>query len=185
MFLTHVIKSVQLGQQTKQSWLVFNASIELWNNYLPVFKMLGFYEKIHSGCTKAMQECFEAMNGCFVSANFMPDHVDYELNKKMLVFSNISVLLARIFEYKTNNTEAVRICDILLSKQLPSHLRKTFDSIKARVTKQVSKGPEQAKKDAPKGGKGAPEVVKDAVGISKTDLLTSEVLSYLELIANG
>jgi len=185
MFLTHVIKSVQLGQQTKQSWLVFNASIELWNNYLPVFKMLGFYEKIHSGCTKAMQECFEAMNGCFVSANFMPDHVDYELNKKMLVFSNISVLLARIFEYKTNNTEAVRICDILLSKQLPSHLRKTFDSIKARVTKQVSKGPEQPKKDAPKGGKGAPEVVKDAVGISKTDLLTSEVLSYLELIANG
>jgi hypothetical protein len=115
----------------------------------------------------------------------MPDHVDYELNKKMLVFSNISVLLARIFEYKTNNTEAVRICDILLSKQLPSHLRKTFDSIKARITKQVSKGPEQPKKDAPKGGKGAPEVVKDAVGISKTDLLTSEVLSYLELIANG
>lgn len=73
----------------------------------------------------------------------------------MLVFSNLSVLLARLFEFKANNTEAVRICDILLNKQLPSHLRKTFDSIKARVTKQVSKiGEQTAKKEAPKGGKG-------------------------------
>ncbi len=86
-----------------------------------------------------MVESFEAMNNCFLSANFAPEHVDYELNKKMLVFSNLSVPLARIFEFKANNTEAVRICDILLNKQLPSHLRKTFDSIKARVTKQVSK----------------------------------------------
>jgi hypothetical protein len=50
----------------------------------------------------------------------------------------LSVLLARYFEYKTENAEAIRICDTLLTKQLPSHLRKTFDSIKARVTKQVS-----------------------------------------------
>ena len=56
------------------------------------------------------------MNNCFWSANFAPDHVDYELNKKMLVFSNLSVLLARLFEFKANNTEAVRICDILLNK---------------------------------------------------------------------
>ena len=126
------------------------------------------------------------MNNCFLSANFAPDHVDYELNKKMLVFSNLSVLLARIFEFKANNTEAVRICDILLNKQLPSHLRKTFDSIKARVTKQVSKiGEQTGKKEAPKGGKGQQEVVKEQTGPTKTDILTSEVLSYLELIANG
>lgn len=112
--MTHCIQGVQLGTQTKQSWLVFNSSIEFWNNYLPVFKMPIFYDKLHSGATKAMQEMFEAMNGCFQSANFSADHVDYELNKKMLVFSNLSVLLARIFEYKANNQEAVRICDILL-----------------------------------------------------------------------
>lgn len=48
------------------------------------------------------------------------------------------MMLARLYEYLSKNDEAVRVCDILLQKQLPSHLRKTFDSIKARVTKNVS-----------------------------------------------
>jgi len=47
-----------------------------------------------------MLECFEAMNNCFISAIFSADAVDYELNKKMLVFTNLSVLLARYFEFK-------------------------------------------------------------------------------------
>lgn len=47
-------------------------------------------------------------------------------------------MLARLYEFNVKNDDAVRVCDVLLQKQLPSHLRKTFDSIKARVTKQVS-----------------------------------------------
>lgn len=135
-----------------------------------------------------MLECFEAMNNTFISAIFSPDSVDYELNKKMLVFSNLSVLLARYFEFKNENTEAVRVCDTLLTKQLPSHLRKTFDSIKARVTKAVSNlaslNDAKGKEKAAAKGKNA-VVEKEPVGPSKTDILTSEVLSYLELIQNG
>ena len=100
--------------------------------------MHNFYEKLHPNGHTAMLECFEAMNNSFLSATFSSEHVDYELNKKMLVFTNLSVLLARYFEFKAENSEAVRICDTLLQKLLPSHLRKTFDSIKARVTKSVS-----------------------------------------------
>jgi hypothetical protein len=68
-------------------------------------------------------------------------------------------------------------------------LRKTFDSIKARVTKQVSNLATLGQ-----GGKGgaAPPKGKDPVPVptnvyqpSKTDILTSEILSYLELIQNG
>ena len=132
-----------------------------------------------------MLDCFEAMNNCFVSGQFSSEQVDYELNKKMLIFSNLSILLARYFEYKNENSEAIRICDTLLVKQLPSHLRKTFDSIKARVTKQVSNlASLQAagKKDPVKQGKGQPVETKAPEGPSKTDILTSEVLSYLELI---
>ena len=133
-----------------------------------------------------MLECFEAMNNSFVSAIFSPDAVDYELNKKMLVFTNLSVLLARYFEFKENSAEAIRVCDTLLVKNLPSHLRKTFDSIKARVTKNVSNLASLAagaggKKEAPAKGKNA-VVEKEPTGPSKTDILTSEVLSYLELI---
>jgi len=66
-----------------------------------------------------MTECFEAMNGAFVSGDFSAlehNKVDYELEKKMNVFTNISMQLARIYEYKQQNTEAVRICDIPLTK---------------------------------------------------------------------
>lgn len=146
--------------------------------------MPSFYDKLHPEGHNAMLECFEAMNNSFVSAIFSPDAVDYELNKKMLVFTNLSVLLARYFEFKENTAEAIRVCDTLLVKQLPSHLRKTFDSIKARVTKNVSNLASLAaggKKDAPAKGKNA-VVEKEPSGPSKTDILTSEVLSYLELI---
>ena len=78
--------------------------------------MPSFYDKMHPEGHNGMLECFEAMNNCFISAIFSADQVDYELNKKMLVFSNLSVLLARYFEFKENSAEAIRVCDTLLIK---------------------------------------------------------------------
>jgi hypothetical protein len=78
-----------------------------------------YYLYVHPSGVEAMTECFEAMNGAFISGDFSAlDHnkIDYELEKKMNVFTNISMQLARIYEYKQQNTEAVRICDILLTK---------------------------------------------------------------------
>jgi len=66
-----------------------------------------------------MSECFEGMNSCFVGGNFSAlkgSEVDYELDKKMQVFSNLSMLLSRVFEFKQETSEAVRICDTLLGK---------------------------------------------------------------------
>lgn len=107
-----------------------------------------------------MVESFEGMNNCFDNASFSHDNVDYELSKKMSIFSNLSIMLARMYEFLHKNDDAVRVCDVLLSKQLPSHLRKTFDSIKARVTKQVSQGGAPAGKGAPaaKGAKAEAQV---------------------------
>lgn len=78
------------------------------------------------------------MNNCFINASFTPENVDYELDKKMQVFTNLSIMLSRMYEFLGKNDDTVRVCDILLQKQLPSHLRKTFDSIKARVTKSIA-----------------------------------------------
>lgn len=193
-FTSHIVKAVQLGVQAKQSWLIFNAAIEFWNNYLPILRKLDYFVWIHPSGVEAMTECFEAMNGAFVSGDFASldyNKVDYELERKMNVFTNISMQLARICEYKTQNQEAVRICEILLTKNLPSHLRKTFDSIRAKVTKQVSNlatlnnaGGKGAPAKAPAKGAPAPDT-KELKGPSKVDILTSEVLSYLELIQNG
>jgi hypothetical protein len=171
---------------------VFNASTEFWNNYLPIFKQHNFYELTHPEGIKAMEACFDGMNDAFINGVFSAENVDYELEKKMNIFSNLSILLARIFEHRSETNEAVRVCDTLLQKALPPHLRKTFDSIKARVTKSVSNLAAQAEKGGakaaapPKGKGGAADAVPvQPAGPSKTDILTSEVLSYLELIQNG
>jgi len=84
---------------------------------------------------ESLIESFEGMNNCFVNAAFNSEQIDYELDKKMQVFTNLAIMLARLYEFKVKNDDAVRVCDILLQKSLPPHLRKTFDSIKARVTK--------------------------------------------------
>lgn len=42
-FTEHIIKAVQLGQNSKQTWLVFNAAIEFWNNYLPILKRMDYF----------------------------------------------------------------------------------------------------------------------------------------------
>lgn len=184
-FTEHIIKAIKLGSQSGQTWLIFNGAVEFWNNYLPIFKLPGFYDKILDEGVPAMVESFEGMNNCFDNASFSHDNVDYELSKKMSIFSNLSIMLARMYEFLHKNDDAVRVCDVLLSKQLPSHLRKTFDSIKARVTKQVSQGGAPAGKGAPaaKGAKG--EAQTQAVEVSKADQVSSEVLGYLELIKAG
>ena len=187
-FPYHIIQGVRMGQLTQQTWLIFNGAIDYWNNYLPVFKKSNFYELLLQEGVPAMVECFEGMNNCFINAAFNSESIDYELDKKMQVFTNLSIMLARLYEFNVKNEDAVRVCDILLQKQLPSHLRKTFDSIKARVTKQVSNlgNVGQAKGGAaPPKGKDPVPATTTVYQPTKTDILTSEILSYLELIQNG
>jgi hypothetical protein len=95
---------------------VFNGAIEFWNNYLPLFKKHNFYELILSEAIPTLIECFEAMNNCFINASFSADNADYELDKKMNVFANLSMALARTYEYLGKNDDTIRLCDILLQK---------------------------------------------------------------------
>jgi hypothetical protein len=54
------------------------------------------------------------MNSCFENANFSNENVDYELSKKMNVFSNLAAILARTYEFIPKNDEAVKVCDTML-----------------------------------------------------------------------
>ena len=157
---------------------MFNGAIHLWNNYLPVFRRANFYELVLPESVPCMHECFEAMNNCFIKATFGGDNIDYDLATKMNTFSNFAMIFARILEFRGTNDEALRICDILLQKQLPHHLRKAFDTIRARISKGISKA--GGAPAAPgKGGKDAPV----PAGPSQAEIVTSEVISVIELIS--
>lgn len=116
------------------------------------------------------------MNNTFITSNFGTGNIDYNLSTKLNVFTNFSHIYCRIQE-KKNTDEALRVCNLLLDKHLPPHLRKAFDTIKTRITKQA-KAPEKAG-GAPAKGK------QEATGpeLSQTEIISAEVIGLLELIA--
>lgn len=81
---------------------------------MPVFKKSNYYELMLSEGVPALIESFEGMNNCFINAAFNSESIDYELDKKMQVFTNLAVMLARLYEHMVKNDDAVRVCDILL-----------------------------------------------------------------------
>ena len=63
-----------------------------------------------------MEECYESMNNCFVTANFGVENIDYDLATKLNVFTNFCVMYCKILESKNLKDQAVKVCDNLLSK---------------------------------------------------------------------
>lgn len=176
-FVEHIQKGVKLAMSTLQPALIFRGTIIFWNNYLPIFKRLDYYEVILKEAIPVMQECFEGMNNTFITANFGAGNIDYNLSTKLNVFTNFSHLYCRIQEKRTPD-EALRVCNLLLEKNLPPHLRKSFDTIKTRITKQA-KAPEKG--GAPAKGKAEAPTHEP----SQTELVSAEVIGLLELIASN
>ena len=83
-----------------------------------------------------------------------PGPEDYFQDRKLSVFTNLGMILARLHEKNGKNDEALRVCDIQLQKQLPSSLKKSFDTIKARITKSAAAAAASKPAAGGAGGKG-------------------------------
>jgi hypothetical protein len=59
---------------------------------------MDFFELILEGVKEPMEECFEGMNNCFVTANFGTENIDYDLATKLNVFTNFSIMYCRVLE---------------------------------------------------------------------------------------
>ena len=178
-FVEHIQHGVKLAMSTLQPALIFKGAITFWNNYLPIFKRLDYYDVVLQDCLPVMQECFEGMNNTFITSNFGVGNIDYNLDTKLNVFTNFSHVYCRIQE-KHDSDESLRVCNLLLEKNLPPHLRKAFDTIRARITKSA-KGPDGGAKGGDKGkGKGdAP-----AHELTETEIISAEVIGLLEMVAS-
>ena len=117
------------------------------------------------------------MNNTFITSNFGIGNIDYNLDTKLNVFTNFSNVYCRIQE-KHDTDEALRVCNLLLEKNLPPHLRKSFDTVRARITKQAKGGDGKAA-DKGKGAKGEAPAHEP----SETELISAEVIGMLEMIA--
>ena len=130
---THIEKGCEMGLSVRQTWLVYNAAIILWNLYLPVVRLPDFQSKLIPNSKSAFRVCFESMGQMLPSGSFDPDNVDYNLNTKINIYANLGQTYAKLLEHQNQNADAVKVCDDAINKQLPSHLRKAFDAIKVYI----------------------------------------------------
>jgi hypothetical protein len=102
--------------------------------------------------------------------------VNYDLDDKIQIFSNIGLIYARLMESQKQTALVEKVCEDLLLTNLSPNTRKLINAIKARVAggKAAGKGAE--------GKKGAPAPVK-AAGFNDTFML--EISNQLELIQNS
>jgi len=181
---THISKSAILAQSVNQSWLVYNICVYLWNNYLKIFREAEFSKKIFKGAKEAFKDCYQSASKLVLTFLFDKENSDYLIKDKCDLISHIGLYYARLEEDAGNHTEAVKVCDDILSKQPPPHLRKHFDALKAAITKQVGSGKAPAG-GAAKGTKPAPgkqPAKTESASTSKDDSKSIEVISYVELI---
>jgi hypothetical protein len=59
------VRGLKLADSIKQSWLVFNGAIYIWNNFLPIFRNPINDSKLLPEIAVLLKEFFETMKECF------------------------------------------------------------------------------------------------------------------------
>ncbi len=57
----HFLKGLKLAESIKQTWLVFNGAINIWNSFLPIFRNPINDNKLLPEITNLLKEFFEVM----------------------------------------------------------------------------------------------------------------------------
>ena len=131
--ITNYVKGLKLAESIKQTWLIFNGAIFIWNNYLPVFRNPSNDVKLLPEIATLLKEFFEIMKNSLKELE-KKQIIDYDIDTKIQVFANIGQIYARIMERNSQYDEVMRICESLLLTPLNPHTRKMINSIKARVS---------------------------------------------------
>lgn len=59
--VSNYLKALKLADSIKQTWLVFNGGIYIWNNFLPIFRNPINDNKLLPEITNLLKEFFEIM----------------------------------------------------------------------------------------------------------------------------
>ncbi len=181
----HISKSAELAETVTQPWLICNICSYLWNNYVIVFRDPDFPTKIYKGAKDTFKQCYASATKLISACAFSKDAPDYSVKSKGDVLAHVALYYAKLEAASGNTTEAVKVCDEMLTKQLVPHLRKHFDALKAGITKGVPAGkgaPAGGKSAAAQKGKGKAPVPAGDPASTKDEQRSIEVISYVELI---
>lgn len=156
--------------------------VEIWNNYLPVFRNPIHDSNLFEDIPILLNEFFEKMKNSFKELE-KKQIIDYDRDTKIQVNANIGLIYARLLENQQKFDDVMRVCEQLLQLPLGSHTRKLINSIKAR---RAGSTKTQGKQDKPAQGKpgqkgGAPQEQPQG----STEHLLFDVVTQLEIIQNS
>jgi hypothetical protein len=164
------IKAVQIAFNLKQTWLVFNAGVLIWNTYLLPFRSVQTKKALHSMTIDLLDTYFNALKSA-ISVIEQRKIVDYDFENKVQVYGNISIIFTRMLEQRGDYSKAYSITEDLLLVSLSPQTRKIVNSIRSRVG--VLLKPDKTGKK------------QTASLANQTDQTVFEINSKLEIIANN
>ena len=171
----HFLNGLETAYKIKQKWLIFNAGIILWNNYLPVFKNSINDSKLYHRTINVLEKYVEILR-IAIKEEEKKKLSDYDLEKKIQVFGNITIIYCRLLEAKDEYQKVLPVCEDLLLSSLSIHTRKLINSIRARMIKQL-----KLNNNNKKNKKGTNiESIND-----KNEQLLFEIIFKIEIIQNN
>jgi hypothetical protein len=97
---SYFLKGLKLADSIKQTWLVFNGAIYIWNNFLPIFRNPINDNKMLPEITNLLKEFFEIMKNSLKEIEKKQIN-DYDIDTKIQVLANIGLIYARLMEGKS------------------------------------------------------------------------------------
>lgn len=158
-------RSLDYALTAQQNYLIFNGAVCLWNNFIHVFRVTANDTRLRPDLSALLKDYFEAMRNALRDIE-TKGVVNYDLDDKIQIFSNIGLIYARLMESQKQTALVEKVCEDLLLTNLSPNTRKLINAIKARVAGGKAGGGKPA--DGKKGG--APPPVK-AAGFNDTFIL--------------
>ena len=130
--ISSFIIGAEIALKLKQTWLIFNAGIIIWNTYLTVFKNVQNNRNLHPNTINLLDCYFNALKSV-ISLIEQRKITDYDFENKIQVYGNISIIFTRILEQNGDYAKVYSITEDMLLVSLSHQTRKIFNSIRARV----------------------------------------------------
>ena len=127
-------ESNRIASSVNQPWLIFNVAIKFWNQLTSVINNEKWLPLLNENLFPLFEGLFDSMNKSMIyyeATNAELTNTDYYKNVKL--FSDLTKIYCKFLDYTEKIDDCIKICDIMLSRQLEEKFRKEFDTIKAHA----------------------------------------------------
>ena len=193
----------RIASSVNQPWLIFNVAIKFWNQLIPLLGNEKFLTLLNENLFPLFEGLFDSMNKSMIyyeQTNAEVTNTDYYKNVQLFV--GLTEVYCKFLDHTEKVDDCIKICDIMLTRQLPAKYRKIFDTIKthaqtAHASADVAGGKKKpAPAKAPPAAKGKPgeggfspsqemNLISDCFCILETAVNTKDEKEKFDLLKKG